>query len=433
MFKQISHPPQNTGGMTIKLTSLNSHQFLALADSDTELPLEIHDQFLHFLHHTELISAYHKKSMFHSLLNRRTCPSDIAFFDLERRYPFCANTDNVVKPDIPFPDMSMDDILSTFEFYMAYNSKTKDDHLFQTAFPEIFRGKFSPEAQLVPQTLILWFEEMTKSGVMGPFFKPHLQKFRSTLDSLHYPVEIQDTGDQIYVGQSPQFDPDYFWTTILALQKQTGTAPPAIHILNLEEKNKTQPAFTRHLERRDSTSSESDSTADQYPPYYWEANAGKIWDLESVTLTTTAIIRNPLDKQIKTYKINIQQPGNPKTEATLTHIECWPDGNIPDERHDPAILNTMMSLAKELLYENAMLYIHCKAGLGRTGVVRMALTYAMRALREEARISPGILLESYRATTRYGVQTPDQFNYLRTLCQGIDELCGDGELVTNLL
>ncbi len=69
--------------------------------------------------------------------------------------------------------------------------------------------------------------------------------------------------------------------------------------------------------------------------------------------------------------------------------------------------------------------LYCKAGLGRTGVFRIALTYAMRTLQGKFRIPPGVLLENYRENTRYGVQTPDQFAYLRLICSTIDAMTSE--------
>lgn len=192
MFKHTATPAET--GPVINLTKLNREHFLALCDSDTTLPKESHRSFLNFIETTTQISEYQKKAFRCDLHYRNITPSDIAFLDLERRYPFAPNSTKTFKPDRPFPSVSHKDICRIFSFYIQYNDQTQDHHLFESGFAEILRNVFPSEADLTPETLRPWFHDTTQIPGIGSIFKTHEQAFISALDHLHYPVEIQDTG-----------------------------------------------------------------------------------------------------------------------------------------------------------------------------------------------------------------------------------------------
>jgi hypothetical protein len=402
--------------MVIHLKSLKHTEFLTLSDSDTELSTDIHLLFLDFIKTTNTLREYQKRLFFFDLQTRKTWPSDIAFLDLEHRYPFSPNSEKVFKPDIPFPAIGHEDLIESFTFYINYNTQIDGTTLFQDAFREILRTTFASDSDLQRETLMTWFHDTAQLAHIGPIFAAHTPQFISALDQLHYPVEIQDTGSNIYVGQTPLRNSTYFWNSLLTLRTTTNPIqPPDIHIVNLEEAAKR---------KKSTDTSNSDTTAeyDDTDYYYWAPQKNSLWTDGDFTLTTTAVNKNLLDKEIKTYTIDIQKSETTRTTAKLTHIACWPDGAIPTEEHDHTIAKTIMGLAKELGTENKLLYIHCKAGLGRTGVFRIALTYAMRTIAGKFRIPPGVLLENYRENTRYAVQTPNQFDYLRVLCKHIDAI-----------
>lgn len=136
-------------------------------------------------------------------------------------------------------------------------------------------------------------------------------------------------------------------------------------------------------------------------PYYWSAQIGETKRYPEAHIKTAAILKSGAG--ITTYDLSLLDHNNKM--ATITHISCWPDGSIPHESYTADIARNILSLAHTAKRENSLIYIHCRAGLGRTGVFRLALEYALRELNKEPLLSAAILLKEYRKTHRYGVQT----------------------------
>jgi hypothetical protein len=177
--------------MVIHLKSLKHTEFLTLSDSDTELSTDIHLLFLDFIKTTNTLREYQKRLFFFDLQTRKTWPSDIAFLDLEHRYPFSPNSEKVFKPDIPFPAIGHEDLIESFTFYINYNTQIDGTTLFQDAFREILRTTFASDSDLQRETLMTWFHDTAQLAHIGPIFAAHTPQFISALDQLHYPYGIQ--------------------------------------------------------------------------------------------------------------------------------------------------------------------------------------------------------------------------------------------------
>jgi len=385
-----------------------------LAQNNVELPKNASASFKKHITTTTDIGAAEKKSLLRGLATRPATTWDIVFFELERQHPFRANTRDTVKPDIQLPTFRREAFLASLKFFIQYNPKTTEDYAFGQALPSLIYTQFPSSRDLNAEDIRTWVQDTAKTN---PLVEAHSENVDSALDRLHYPVEIKNTGSGIYVGTSPLYNPQYFWETLLGLRVIADT-PPAntLHIVSLEASMKTE---IEHLKPHYAHLSEDDFRDllqnRLTVPYYWGTQAGTTDRHTHIDIKTESLSRTY--DGITDYDISIT--GHHKASATITHIDCWPDGAIPHERHTEALATTLLTLAKIAQTEQTRLYIHCRAGLGRTGVFRIALEYAMRKVANKPTISPALLLQTYRDTYRYGVQTNIQFGYLDALCQEI--------------
>lgn len=151
-------------------------------------------------------------------------------------------------------------------------------------------------------------------------------------------------------------------------------------------------------------------------PTYWPTSQETSSSYSDLFLTR---VESPL-QNISLY--SIEYTGEKQYAFQVTHISGWPDSSIPFDtpHYRQAIAEEIIKLAKTTLSDKHLTYIHCRSGFGRAGVFRLALEHAMAQLNEKASKSTGDLVAWYRQTYRYGVQTPEQFHYLHTLCKEID-------------
>lgn len=126
------------------------------------LPEKAHDSFLNYLRNTKVLGPRETTQMLRCLSKRKTTTWDLVFFAIERDLPFRPNTQNTLKPDIPFPRFSGNEILDSLRFYIEYNPKTQEDAKFIQELPNILPPNFSVIAHYSPQMSQHGFTPATK-------------------------------------------------------------------------------------------------------------------------------------------------------------------------------------------------------------------------------------------------------------------------------
>lgn len=94
------------------------------------------------------------------------------------------------------------------------------------------------------------------------------------------------------------------------------------------------------------------------------------------------------------------------TAIQWVHLEIT-DGGIPDERFDRHWLQVRAQLIGALAGGGKVL-VHCRGGLGRTGLV-------VARLLVETGMSPDEAIQSVRAARRGAIETEEQENYVRNI------------------
>jgi hypothetical protein len=382
---------------------------LQFANRNEDFSVPESDSFKQFVQKSKLFSERTKTAILSSVNDRLVSTWDAAFVYLEQHYPFRPTTTNIVKPaQVQPPSFDLDHFMGHLEFYVSYNPKRDSDSDFLEAMPEMIASQFGSDlSQITLAQLGGWFQE---TAPHFPFFRDHELSLRSALESLRYPTDVQDTGDLIYVGKTPRTNPTHFWEMLSILQNDLGIGSRNIHVVSLEADPGVEFSTKQaHYMRLYPDISEDDLADCLFNsvienPYYWP--------IESTKLAQRHL-------GIQEYVCTAREL--PEVKGIVTHVSCWPDGDVPEKRYDPGIVHIVIKLAERANAGNGLTYIHCRAGLGRTGVLRIAIQYALNHLRKSPRISPVILLEAYRTNFRYAVQTPNQLAYLENLCVNIDD------------
>jgi protein tyrosine phosphatase len=262
---------------------------------------------------------------------------------------------------------------------------------------------------------------------------PNIKRYLSySIRSIESPLSCNDTGSGIYVGETPRANKFYFWSLmneLLVKKQKKSTQKPHLNIISLEADKQSEKDHYRHLlsemssrdEEQISKLIESQNFEDTV---YWPLNLVSDFGSTSkysVGLTSIENRGGNLDK----YSLKLtRNKNNHVHDISLTHISSWPDGSLPfgGVEYDELIAQEILSLAEESLKDSHLTYIHCRSGLGRAGVFRLALEHARSLVKGESPINISDMIIDYREKYRHAVQTPNQFQYLYRLCELIDSV-----------
>lgn len=416
MKKTVASKNESKNGAVIPLSALLQSvpiqweavildHFDELASENSGLSEDISQSFLGFVTHSDALSATTKRWVTASLQKYEMTTWDIVFVGLEMAYPYRANTDRILRFPVKDAPVTREAVLGALMFYVVHNPKGEHDRDFADSLPRLFDAHFSdPKSVITADAVIHWF---TGQGESRFPFNDYRDALDSAMDMVRYPVEIQESGAGIYVGRSPRGNPDYFWDKMTILKNRHSSEETAIQVVSLEASVPIEfQAKIEACQNRGGAGDEDDMAdlLSQHPledPCYWPQKAAR------------KTVADGIDAH--TFVINGKTP----LAVSLTHVFCWPDGSIPKDRYTKGIAATVMDVARAAHSGNTV-YIHCLAGLGRTGVFRVAVEYALRKIRQEPKLSAAMLLKTYRETCRYGVQTPEQLSYLAVVCDEID-------------
>ena len=266
--------------------------------------------------------------------------------------------------------------------------------------------KFKGRVIINIDTIKTMFKSLTASESSTQFFD-------QVFCDLQNPISLQDTGRGIYVGQTPNLLGSVFWEMMKEINGKYPEGNP-IRIISLEASIEVE------VQRREDLGFDREqilSKVHLQDPIYWPTpknpRIGTSMDYKT---------QREIAPEVTNYSIDLIE-STVTSPVILTHYNAWPDGSVPSRKNGEldALTNLVVSLAHEIHNSEQSTYIHCQQGLGRTGVVRIALEYALRKLEGETTLNPGELTMWYRTEHRYGIQTADQFEYLYKLCHEIDK------------
>ena len=353
-------------------------------------------------------------------LGEHLTKSDVSFFYLETEFPFRIKPESYIKyDDGNVKKVSVDRLFHAVDFFVKQNGLKELEPFETEEFKSILSTLLKPEESML---LISDLKKWDEFFIFKPsFFDQISNSLNQTLDSISYPFSSNDTGNDVVVGETPNSNPSYFWGMMGELLTQGHSS---LRIINLESSNDVE---TLHFERRIDLlyPDLGDSQRRRMirgvhfddDVFYWPNQEGDtnlrgdkyVLDLDEKT------IHSPV---FHTYDLLL----NSTHSVTLTHFSGWPDGSIPFKPPTETITlsHFIMDVAKEKKDTKELLYIHCKSGLGRAGVFRVALEFAMDKLDGKPGLSVAKYVETFRSNYRYAVQTPEQFRYLHDLCSEID-------------
>ena len=309
-----------------------------------------------------------------------------------------------------YNDSTFEEIFDILTYYMTYNNQPL---LTENQVKEVQQSiekniKKSDSQDIAINELELWY---TTQADKPEFFDTVSLYFNYSLYRIKYPINMTDTGNGIYVGESPRLMPDYFWLLMEEqLKKVTSSETPKLRIISLEEGLDTQLLNkVRHPNFKNNV--------------YWPTHNAEQKNNDEFPYSIIFKESNNTFENLTDYSLNLDTE-TAHYSTTLTHISGWPDGSIPYDflNYRQVISKTIFELAKDIRTSTQLTYIHCQSGLGRSGVFRIALEYALSKIDNEQPNSPFKLVEAFREKYRYAVQTANQFQYLHDLCDDIDQI-----------
>jgi len=383
----------------------------ALMTQNLELTPELSESFVSFISETPLLTSHQKRYFLHCLAVRNATTYDVVFLSIELKYPFWPTTEKLLMLNRDNPTIEVADFMDFLNYFLEYTTDKETKAQVNSELVSKINTHFHvDEPETTRDNFKAFLETATSASTLLSGVAVQLT---DALNLATHILHVQSVDDGVYIGVSPTLHPGYFWMMAKALMAHE--PDKRLHILSLEASEENQRVGDRnYFSRFDWATPEeleiylANHRSSVDSPVYWDT---------STKFNTTAL-------PIGVDRYHVMQPELP-APITLTHVTIWPDGDIPlsvGSQSNLAIASVILELARELNDKSITLYIHCKAGLGRTGVARIALRYAFRRLQNASHIPPHILLESYRHNHRYGVQTPDQFDYLCKLCTQIDHL-----------
>jgi len=406
-FKQISAGP-SAGQLaaynylkkeSLDLCGLLFEHFEGLVEANIDLPNKIKTRFIQALIAESEIPRSKLEDWVGYINTGQLTTYDVAFVLLDLYYPMKVINKGIQRFPEPIARerTARESFLAAFDFYAKYNPCPMQPHDFISQVSRSIDHSIPETSDIPIESLSSWFYEQT-----GEVMPHQRANFEAALDMVRFPVEIQHTGMGIYVGQTPRENPDYFWEAVRYL-RDNGPAgkSTAVRLVSLEA-NPTVEVL--HLQYRfaglDEDELEERLISRQISdPRYWG----------------NPIATDTYSRDIRTDRVEI---GTDRMAVDIHHIGNWPDGSIP-ETHLDVIARLAVRIAHGVSLGDSITFIHCRAGMGRAGVFRVAVDYAVRLLQKEPEMSPALLLRDYRCRYRYGVQTMLQMAYLSDLCEEI--------------
>jgi hypothetical protein len=383
-----------------------------------------------FIKYTDDLTVYQKYNFEYSLYHKSVSYRDLDFLFLELKYPFkpdptsTSHLDELIEKTV---DVS--DFVRYIKFYSRYNTKYLFDEVVWSNLIDII--KTEPD-----------FKEISDCNIvaLGDFFKRwfnDLSGFSNCVDKAMvnsmYPFSINDTGFSIYVGETPKSNSNYYWSFMGdLLNRNESDDIPVLTIVCLESSLEAELEYIRNsiskkkgLNKADIEQVEIEKKlkARRFSePCYWPSFEGAS-ELNGESFQVTFNNQAAPLQGLTHYSLTFSDDKK-TTEVNLSHISDWPDGSIPfkaDNYHE-TLSKEIIRVATDSLNGNQLTYIHCRSGLGRAGVFRLAVEYARRNIQDEEIIPIRKMVEDYRKHCRYAIQTAEQFQFLHDLCGIIDKI-----------